>query len=104
MELEQRLRTSLIALVAASCAFAAPSASAQTSSTPTTATTTAATKPIDSGGILTTSSATKPPATATPDMINEAIQRSKARSERLRVNGIPERFGSEGPFVFDPTK
>ena len=100
MELAHRLRTSLIAVVAAGCAFAAPSASAQTSSTPTTA----ATKPIDSGGILTTSSATKPPATATPDMINEAIQRSKARSEQLRLNGIPERFGSEGPFVFDPTK
>ena len=103
MELEHRLRTSMIAVVAASCAFAAQS-SAQTSSTPTTATTTAATKPIDSGGILTSSSAAKPPATATPDMINEAIQRSKARSEQLRLNGIPERFGSEGPFVFDPTK
>ena len=101
MKLESSLRTSMIALVVAGgCAMAVPTASAQTTATSTAA----KMPPPDSGGILATSSATKPPATATPDMINEAIQRSKARSERLRLNGIPERFGSEGPFVFDPKK
>jgi len=41
---------------------------------------------------------------ATPQMIEEAIQRSQARTERLRTTGRPEQFGSEEPFTFDPTR
>ena len=53
----------------------------------------------------TTSTATKkPPTTATPQMIAEAIQRSKARSEKAAALGKPERWGSEEPFTFDPSK
>jgi hypothetical protein len=37
---------------------------------------------------------------ATPEMIQEAIQRSQARSEKLRQTGQPEQFGSEEPFTF----
>jgi len=57
-----------------------------------------------SGGILTTASQNPIPGTATPDMINEAIQRSKARTTKLQNNNVPERFGSEEPFTYDPTK
>jgi len=57
-----------------------------------------------SAGVLTTASKNPPSTTATPDMINEAIQRSKARTDKLRLNSVPERFGSEEPFTYDPTK
>ena len=104
MKREFRLRTSIIAVVAVGCATAAMSASAQTTSTSPTTTSAAATKPTDSGGVLTSASTKAPATTATRDMINEAIQRSKMRSERSRINRVPERFGSEDPFVFDPTQ
>jgi hypothetical protein len=45
-----------------------------------------------------------PQATATPDMILEAIQRSQARTEKLNTTGKAEQFGSEEPFTFDPKK
>ena len=45
-----------------------------------------------------------PPTTATPEMIAEAIERSKARTERLRLQGVPEQFGSEEPFAFSRAK
>ena len=64
------------------------SGSAQT--TTTTTTPTAAT------------TAPKPPTSATPQMIDEAIQRSLARSAKFRDLGIPERFGSEEPFTYVP--
>ena len=44
-----------------------------------------------------------PPTSATPQMISEAIQRSKARCEEPRQPGQPS-SGSEEPFTFDPTK
>jgi hypothetical protein len=76
---------------AAAIALAAPSASAQTT-----------TPPPDSTTTTTTSMATKkPPTTATPQMIQEACQRQKARTARLLQFGIPEEFGSEEPFKFD---
>ena len=52
----------------------------------------------------TTSSIKRPPTTATPQMIAEAIQRSKARTEKLTTLGRPEKWGSEEPFTFDPNK
>ena len=39
---------------------------------------------------------------ATPQMIDEAIQRSQARTEKLRTTGRPEAFGSEEPFTYVP--
>jgi hypothetical protein len=39
---------------------------------------------------------------ATPQMIEEAIQRSHARTEWLRTTGRPEAFGSEEPFTYVP--
>jgi hypothetical protein len=55
----------------------------------------------------TTSTATAgkvPRTTATPEMIVDAIERSKSRTERAMTLGIPERFGSEDPTRFTVTK
>ncbi len=43
-----------------------------------------------------------PPTSATPQMIDEAIQRSQARTAKEREQHIPEQFGSEEPFT--PTR
>jgi hypothetical protein len=45
-----------------------------------------------------------PRTTATPEMIADAIERSKSRTERSRTLGIPEQFGSEDPARFTTTK
>jgi hypothetical protein len=45
-----------------------------------------------------------PTTTATPEMISEAIERSKARTQRFQSTGVPEQFGSEEPFTFSSTK
>jgi len=79
------------ATVAAAFVIGGTPASAQEASTSTsTAPTTAVKRP--------------PQPTATPDMILEAIQRSQARTDKLRATGKPEQFGSEEPFAFDPKK
>ena len=72
-------------------------ASAQTT-TPTTST---ATSPR--AGDLSTAT-TAPKGGATPQMIQEACQRQRARTARFVQSGIPERWGSEEPFTFDPSK
>jgi hypothetical protein len=35
-------------------------------------------------------------------MIDEAIQRSQARTQKLNELGRPEQFGSEEPFTYIP--
>jgi hypothetical protein len=35
-------------------------------------------------------------------MVQEACQRQKARTAKFLGSGVPEKFGSEEPFVFDP--
>jgi hypothetical protein len=52
----------------------------------------------------TTATAPKKPSVATPRMIDEAIQRSQARSAKLRDSNVPEQFGSEEPFTYTPGK
>jgi hypothetical protein len=69
--------------------LAVPPASAQDATTSTSTTTT-------------TSTSTR--TSATPDMVKEAIERSQARTEKARATGTPESFGSEEPFVYDPTR
>jgi hypothetical protein len=39
---------------------------------------------------------------ATPQQIQEACQRTQARIAKFQQFGIPEEFGSEEPFTFDP--
>ena len=63
---------------AATFVIAAPPASAQDTTTTTSTSTT------------TSTTATRLPTSATPQMIEEAIQRSLARSDKLRTLGKPE--------------
>jgi len=81
-----------LAGAAAVLVIAGPSASAQD------ATTTAATTEASA----TTTAAGRPRTTATPDMIKEAIERSQARTEKLRALGRAEQWGSEEPFAYNP--
>jgi hypothetical protein len=73
---------------AVTLAFAVPSASAQTMTNPPTAA-----APVK-----------KKPTSATPQMIDEAVQRSQARSAKAKATGAPEQFGSEEPFTYVPGK
>jgi hypothetical protein len=67
-------------------------------------TTPSSTSAASSAGTLNTATvgARRPSANATPDMINEAIQRSQARAAKFQQQGIPEKFGSEEPFTYNP--
>ena len=88
-------RLMLSASVVAVFAVSSLCASAQT---PTTSTATA-----PHAGDLTTST-TAPKGGATAQMIQEACQRQRARTAKFVQSGIPERWGSEEPFTFDPSK
>jgi hypothetical protein len=83
-------------MIAGACVamFAAP-ALAQTATSTTTTDAAASTF-----GAPTASSK---PKTATPRMIDEAQQRSQARSNKNRLNGTPEQWGSEEPFTYVPS-
>jgi hypothetical protein len=105
MKQEYARRTLTMAgIVAAGFVVAVSSAAAQTAPATTATSATAANK--DSGGVLTTSLTknNKSRNTSTADMVNEAIQRSQMRSERLRTTGKLEQFGSEDPFTFNPAQ
>jgi molybdopterin-binding protein len=65
-------------------------------------TTTTSTATASSAGNLTSAAGKTKPTSATAQMIQEACQRRKARAAKLQQSGIPERFGSEEPFTFDP--
>jgi hypothetical protein len=95
MKQEHTRRKSITAGVVAVAAFAivGPSASAQDS------TTTSTTSSLSAGNLTTASGKVT---SATEQMIQEACQRQKARTEKFQKFGIPERFGSEEPFTFDP--
>ena len=80
------------ALVVSAFVIADPSAWAQTLTTTTT------TSPT-----ISPLRPTQPkPTTATDQMVQEACQRQKARTAKFLGSGVPEKFGSEEPFVFDP--
>jgi hypothetical protein len=87
-----------VATVAAALAIATSSVAAQTATTSTTTTDATALTATTS-----TAAKTAPPTTATPQMISEALQRSKARHDKFLAKGTPEQWGSEEPFVPDPT-
>src|SRR5262249_39737496 len=99
MHIPRRLMLSGVA--ATVFAVAGLSASAQT----TTTTTSASARPTSSTNprnLTTAATATK--GGATPQMIQEACQRQRARTAKFLQSGVPEQFGSEEPFKFDPTK
>ena len=93
-------RVMLSGSVAAVFAVAGLSASAQT-------TTSSAPMPSPTSnphaGDLTTA-ANAPKGGATPQMIQEACQRQRARTAKFLQSGVPEQFGSEEPFTFEPSK
>jgi len=95
-------RLMLSASIAAVLAVSGLSASAQTTTTcpPATAAPTTASAP--SAGDLTTAS-TAPKGGATAAMAQEACQRQRARTAKFVHCGVPETWGSEEPFTFDPT-
>jgi ABC-type transport system substrate-binding protein len=83
------------AVVVAALAIADLSASAQTgttsTTTPTAPTTLSPLTPLRNK-----------PTSASDQMVQEACQRQKARTEKFKLLGVPEKFGSEEPFTFDP--
>ena len=94
-------RLMLSGSVVAALAVSGLSASAQTT-TPTTSTATSPTTSTSAGDL--TTAATAPKGGATPQMIQEACQRQRARTAKLLQSGVPEKWGSEEPFTFDPSK
>jgi hypothetical protein len=74
-------------LLAAAYGIAGVPVSAQDATTSTTTTTTS------------TTTKKAPKTTATPEMIAEAVARSKARHDKFLADGTPEQFGSEEPFI-----
>jgi hypothetical protein len=78
-------------------------AAAQTATSTTTSTSTS-----QAGVFAAPAPGAKKPTTATPQMIDEAIQRSQARTAKAVPTatsaGTPEQFGSEEPFTYVPGK
>ena len=70
------------------------SASAQDTTTTTTTTT-------SSSSMCQACVGNKIPTSATPEMIQEACQRQKARTAKFLQLGVREEFGSEMPFTWD---
>ena len=95
------LRTLVLsASVAVVLAAAGLSASAQTMTTTTSTATTSPASSSSAGDLMTRSGA--PKGGATPQMIQEACQRQRARTAKFLRSGVPEQFGSEEPFTFNP--
>lgn len=101
-----KTRKTILTLMGAGAAGAvaftslASPAAAQTATTTSTST--------SQGVIAAPAPGGKKPTTATPQMIDEAIQRSQARTAKATPTatsaGTPERFGSEEPFTYVPGK
>ena len=99
-------RLMLSASLTAGLALGALSASAQTTTSTTcgTATATATATPTTTNahaGALTTATVA-PKGTSTAAMAQEACQRQRARTAKFVNCGVPEAFGSEEPFTFNP--
>jgi|GEM_PF-1559665 len=102
MKTRRTILTLMGAGAAGAVAFAstASPAAAQTATTSSTAT--------GQGVIAAPAAGAKKPTSATPAMIDEAIQRSQARTAKAAPTATspatPERFGSEEPFTYVPGK
>jgi hypothetical protein len=92
--------TSMAVIGGAALVGAAPSSWAQTA----TESTSSSVDSSSSADSMSTSLAigARKPTSATPRMIDEAIQRSQARSANQRIEGKPEQWGSEEPFTYVP--
>jgi hypothetical protein len=79
-------------------------ASAQTTTSTTCATAAATPTTTNAQAGTLTTAATAPKGAATAAMAQEACQRQRARTAKFVNCGVPEVFGSEEPFTFDPSK
>jgi hypothetical protein len=93
-------RRTILTLIGAGAAGAL----AFTSVSPAAAQTATGQTPTAQGGVIAPTTGTKKPTTATPRMIDEAIQRSQARAAKATAAGTTETFGSEEPFTYVPGK
>jgi N-acetylglutamate synthase/N-acetylornithine aminotransferase len=104
MKTRRTILTLMGAGAAGALAFAsvASPAAAQTATSPTSSTATS------QGVIAAPAPGAKKPTSATPAMIDEAIQRSQARTAKAVPTTTsaakPEQFGSEEPFTYVPGK
>ncbi|HXO68877.1 MAG TPA: hypothetical protein VN838_07940 [Bradyrhizobium sp.] len=101
MKTRRTILTLMGAGAAGALAFtsAASPAAAQTASSTATSTSTS-----QAGVFAAPAPGAKKPTTATPAMIDEAIQRSQARAAKAAATGTTETFGSEEPFTYVPGK
>jgi hypothetical protein len=90
----RRVHTLLKRAVATGALLTAAYAVASVSSAQDAAVSTTTTTPTTS-----TADAKAPPTTATPQMIADAVARSKARHDKFLAAGTPEEFGSEEPYT-----
>jgi hypothetical protein len=79
--------------------FIGSPAPAQTATGQTATSQTATSQPTATATVL---AKRKKPTSATPPMIDEAIQRTQARAAKAAATGQPEEFGSEEPFTYVP--
>jgi hypothetical protein len=97
-----KTRRTILTLIGAGAAGAL----AFTSVSPAAAQTATSTSTSQAGVFAAPAPGAKKPTTATPQMIDEAIQRSQARTAKAVPTatsaGTPERFGSEEPFTYVP--
>jgi hypothetical protein len=103
-EKTMKTRRTILTLMGAGAAGALAFTSVASPAAAQTATSTA----TGQGVIAAPAPGAKKPTTATPQMIDEAIQRSQARTAKAVPTatsaGTPERFGSEEPFTYVPGK
>lgn len=94
----------LSASLTAVLALGALQVSAQTATSTTCGTAAAAPTTSNAQAGDLTSAAAAPRGTSTPAMVQEACQRQRARTAKFVNCGVPEQFGSEEPFTFQPSK
>jgi hypothetical protein len=103
-EKTMKSRRTILTLMGAGAAGALVFTSAASPAAAQTATSTATSQ----GVIAAPAPGAKKPTSATPAMIDEAIQRSQARTAKAAPTassaGTPEKFGSEEPFTYVPGK
>jgi hypothetical protein len=103
-EKTMKSRRTILTLMGAGAAGALAFTSVASPAAAQTATSTA----TGQGVIAAPAPGAKKPTTATPAMIDEAIQRSQARTAKAVPTatsaGTPEKFGSEEPFTYVPGK
>src|SRR5258707_540336 len=101
-EKTMKTRRTILTLMGAGAAGALAFTSVASPAAAQTATSTA----TGQGVIAAPAPGAKKPTTATPAMIDEAIQRSQARTAKAVPTatsaGTPEKFGSEEPFTYVP--